>query len=519
MLKNNRNKVFFISLVSAILDNGKSTYPSNQENKNSVKTISKGSSVFMKNMKEILADKNNKVDVNMYQTYINDLYSEINAKRDFADLYGYLHRNVGYLGKSIESDENDPSKFILPISWLFSLASKLNINILEAFIKKFPGICPYCLESQCVCYRTNKKPLKPMSAYEIETEIFFKWQEVSKSLVDFNLESAVKFIAKIYPDNFIVWISAGYQTHILKIHQEMTEIHEAYSNFINKKKPINAVMDEIADVFAWILAAWVIKYPKDSIDWVFIDYYVNDCPVCRKAPCKCGLSDSRSATLPDFDKLALVREYLDQLALLFPDHQDVFSNLLKSYSNVLKTQNMPIAWAALTETKAILEKLRKTVTTLDLEGKSASPLYSALNIVNAILKIEGARNHHEKYYDVFLSYSTANKDQVRVIFDFLTSKNINVFMSEKKIQPSSNWEEVIKDALKSSKLLCVVASPESLASEWVKTEADSAWILEIPTLPILYHCDAKDLPDKLRRYQCIDYHEYSKIIDVLKNLP
>jgi hypothetical protein len=472
----------------------------------------------MKKMKELLADGKNKFDVHMYQTYIKDLYSEINENRDFADLYGYLHRNVGYLGKSIELGMDDQSKFILPISWLFSLSTKLDIDIVEALIKKFPGICPYCLESQCVCYRTNKKPLRSMSAYEIEETMYYKWESVSHSLVDFNLGKAVELIANIYPYNEVVWKSARYHIHLLKIHQEMTEIHEAYSNYVNDKKPINAVMDEIADVFAWILSAWAIKNPKESIDRAFIDYYVNDCPVCRKAPCKCGLSDSRPATLPDFDKLALLREKLDNLVLFFPDPPNEFTDLLKSYDIVKKTQNMPIAWATITQTKDILEKLRKTVTTLDVDGKSSAVLHSALNIVNTILKVEGAQNSSKKFYDVFLSYSTINKDQVGEIYDFLTSKNVNVFMSEKKIQPSSNWEEVIKDALKSSKLLCLVASPESLASEWVKTEADSAWVLEIPILPILYRCAEKDLPDKLRRKQSIDYHEYRKIIDVLESL-
>lgn len=473
----------------------------------------------MKKMKEILANGKTKFDVNLYQSYIKDLYATINAKRDFADLYGYLHRNIGFLGKSIEADLNDPSKFILPISWLFSLATNLDINILEALIKKFPGICPYCLERQCVCYRTNKKPQKPMSTYEIEMEIFYKWEEIKNSQTDFNLDSAVKFISNIYPNNEVAWKSAGYQQHILKIHQEMTEIHEAQGNFLKDKKPKTAVMDEVADVFAWILSAWAIRYPNESMDKAFIDYYLNDCPVCRKAPCECGLSDSRPATLPDFDKIETVKKNLEQLSPLFPDYQDSFVTLLKSYSNVIETQHMPVAMAALGETKAILEKLRKTAMTFDLDGRSAPLLFSSLNIVNSILKSEGSRNRSEKEYDVFLSYSTSNRDKVRVIYDFLTEKNINVFMSEKKIQPSSNWEEVIKDALKSSKLLCVIASPESLASDWVKTEADSAWLLETPILPILYHCSTKDLPEKLRRYQSLDFDEYSKIIDVLRNLP
>lgn len=475
----------------------------------------------MKSMKELLEDNKSKFDVNLYQTYIESLYAEINTNRDFADIYGYLHRNIGFLGKSIELGIDDHSKFILPISWLFSLATKLNISILEAFIKKFPGICPYCLESHCMCYKTNKKPPKPMSAYDIEqkmNEMWFKWEEVIHGTEVFGLNKAVEFITAIYPYNEVAWKSAKYHAHMLKIHQEMTEIHEAYGYYQNDKKPINAVMDEIADVFAWILSAWAIKHPEDSLDRAFTDYYLHDCPVCGKAPCKCGLLDSRPATLPDFDKLTQIKVILSQLASFYPKQQQDFTGILKTYESVKKTQNMPIAWATLTQTKEFLENLRKTATTLDVDGASSSTLNSALQLVNTVLKIEGVQNHAGKRYDVFLSYSTVNKDQVRVIYDFLVSKKLSVFMSEKKIQPSSNWEEVIRDALTSSRLLCVVASPESLESDWVKTEADSAWLLKTPILPILYHCASKDLPDKLKRIQSIDYHEYQKIVDVLENL-
>jgi NTP pyrophosphatase (non-canonical NTP hydrolase) len=473
-------------------------------------------------MKEILEDNTSRYDVNLYQSYIKNLYADINAERDFADVYGYLHRNVGFLCKSIELNKSDQSKFILPISWLFSLATKLNIDVLESFIKKFPGICPYCLENHCVCYKTNKKPLKSMSAYDIEQtmyKMYFKWEEVVHGKEAFGLSKAVDFITAIYPYNEVAWKSASYHAHMLKIHQEMTEIHEAYGYFEKNKKPINAVMDEIADVFAWILSAWAIKYPNESLDSAFTDYYLHDCPVCENAPCHCGLLDSRPATLPDFDKIAQIKDQMNKLSGFFPEQRSEFLDILKSYESVTKTQNMPIAWATLTQTKDFLENLRKKATSIDVEGKSSLTLNSVLRLVNGVLRLEGVQNNVGKYYDVFLSYSTANKDQVRVIYDFLTNKDINVFMCEKKIQPSSNWEEVIKDALKSSRLLCIVASPDSLASEWVKTESDSAWLLETPILPILYHCDPDSLPDRLKRIQAIDYHEYPRIIEVLHDIP
>lgn len=121
-------------------------------------------------------------------------------------------------------------------------------------------------------------------------------------------------------------------------------------------------------------------------------------------------------------------------------------------------------------------------------------------------------------YDLFLSYSTANKDVARVIFDFFTAKKLNVFVSEKAIQPNSKWNELVRSAFENSRLLCLLISPDSLLSRWLITEVNSAEILKIPIVAILYRCWKKDLPEELLEYQNIDYHEYAKIINILGSL-
>ena len=145
-----------------------------------------------------------------------------------------------------------------------------------------------------------------------------------------------------------------------------------------------------------------------------------------------------------------------------------------------------------------------------------STLNSTLDLVRDLLKIKETQSRNKEHYDVFLSYSTANKDQARIVYNFLSEHNINTFLFEKNGRLDFSWEEVIKDALKSSNLLCLVISPESLHSEWIKTESASAWILEIPILSILYHCATKDLPHQLREHQTINFHEYTNIIDMLQ---
>lgn len=122
----------------------------------------------------------------------------------------------------------------------------------------------------------------------------------------------------------------------------------------------------------------------------------------------------------------------------------------------------------------------------------------------------------ETKYDVFLSYSSRDKDEARQVCSFLEKKGVTVFLAEKSIKPSSKWETTVRDALRNSRLLCLLATPNSLHSEWVITEWGAAWAFDIPILPLLFQCSANDLPERLRSYQALNYHEMSEIIALLK---
>ncbi len=476
----------------------------------------------MKAMTDILKSDPKNVSVTTYQNYIADLYQGINKRRSFSDVYGYVDRNIGYLGKSIEFDQNDKSKFILLLSWFFSLSTFVEINALEAIVKKFPGICPYCLQSTCICYRTNKKPPTPLYAFEIkqyiEREIDYHWTDAEGGYKKFNLDETIKYIADIYPSNEVVWKSSGYQSHLLKIHQELAEIHEAYSYLQKKVKPKDAVREEIGDVFAWILGAWAIKYPKESMDKAFIDYYINGCPVCGKFPCACDLEDSRSATLLNFDKIEIIRANIENHFKNINGYEEIFARQSTLYKEVLEKQEMPIVWAALSETKEVLQKIVKTITSIDSSGELTVVLFSTLELIDSLLFKEGFNKRNGRSFDVFLSYANEDKDQARKIYDFLTGKKFEVFMAERSISPGDDWENAIKRALKDSKMMCVLATPSSNVSEWVKTEIHACWILDIPLIPILFRSDIDQLPEHLRKKQCIDFSEYEKIVDELNKL-
>ena len=398
-------------------------------------------------MKEFLKGKKD-FDIDFYQRYISDLYSEINQKRQFVDIYGYLHRNVGYLGKSISKDGNDFSKFILPISWLFSLSTNLNIKIQDAFIRQYPGICPYCLERHCVCFKTGKTPLRPIPAYEMQEEMYFKREEFQHSRDLFNLDKAVNLINDIFSVNEVIWKIAGEYHHMFKIHQEVAEVHEAYGNFkkaeeeklSDTNKFLDVVKDEIADVFAWILGAWSIKYPGKSLDNAFIDYYLYDCPVCKSMPCKCGLRDSRPATLIDFDQLKIVKEKLIELNETLPNHQEEISELIKSYENALNTRKTATATVALSQSQEKLEELERKISAIGENSKNSSSINGIIDIINTTLKFGGPSRfppvnyiHVESMSHSQIQQSTSNSDQV-LNFSSENQKAIVKLISEIKQQ-------------------------------------------------------------------------------------
>lgn len=128
----------------------------------------------------------------------------------------------------------------------------------------------------------------------------------------------------------------------------------------------------------------------------------------------------------------------------------------------------------------------------------------------------GKQETLQKSIDVFLSYSTANKDEARVIFDILAKNDVSVFLAERSIEAGQPWEDAVKEALKGCRNFWLLVTPDSLRSEWVITEWASAWALEKHMVPILFRCRPEELPLRLRAYQCVDFHRVGEAIESLR---
>lgn len=127
--------------------------------------------------------------------------------------------------------------------------------------------------------------------------------------------------------------------------------------------------------------------------------------------------------------------------------------------------------------------------------------------------LAGQLHESEYAFDLFLSFSSANKTEAQKFRDAGVAKELKVFMSEEDLTSGDICDEKIRQALLTSREMAVLVTPISLKSEWVTTEWGIAWALQKRITPVLLRCDVNDLPDRLKRYEARDLHEMDLYID------
>lgn len=115
--------------------------------------------------------------------------------------------------------------------------------------------------------------------------------------------------------------------------------------------------------------------------------------------------------------------------------------------------------------------------------------------------------------DVFISFAHEDESEARVISGKLDKKGISNFLASKKLRTGESFEESIRNKLQGCKALFLLLTPNSLKSEWVTTESGAAWALEKHIFPILLRCRPDELPARLSKLQCKDYHNLDEIIE------
>src|SRR5713101_3796319 len=221
------------------------------------------------------------------QTYLHLLYGDVNTGRSWDYLFGYLVRSCGFMSVNV-SRAAAPEQFIRAVSWLFGLGNKLGVRVVDQYVRRFPRICYYCITAPCICFKTGKQPSPQIAAYKIQERrevsyrVIVNSAEFEKDPMSFEWLS--KNVATIYPNNEVIWFHSGPWHHFTKLLEELAELHQALSKHETGEDVIENVGQEIADVFAWIVATWQLAIPGKDLQEEFIGHYYKGCPVCSARP-------------------------------------------------------------------------------------------------------------------------------------------------------------------------------------------------------------------------------------------
>ena len=82
----------------------------------------------------------------------------------------------------------------------------------------------------------------------------------------------------------------------------------------------------------------------------------------------------------------------------------------------------------------------------------------------------------QEQYDIFISYSRRDKDFVEPIVQVLKERGLSVFF-DRDIEVGQNWMAVLQAAMLSSRVAVIFITPDSLKSDWVQQELESALML------------------------------------------
>lgn len=319
-----------------------------------------------------------------FATKMNEMYGDVNKDRDFEYIYSYLCRNSSYLSRSILRDGDSKLFFAKSFSWLFSAAAKLEIDLEDVFRKKYPEACPYCVTSPCQCNETHRAPAMDMAAHAVRFSLTNMYYTDKNNLPELSLEKAIIRIGKIYPANKAIWKTFGSFYHFSRLFEELGEVHEAYSSYKKSGEKLK-IEEELADVTAWLLSAWGIHHKSDSLSDCLLDYYIDNCPVCRKPACACKEYSDRPQMLADKESLQDIKKHIVELIAVDPDLKGEIADLIKSMDQAIESESTIDAKQAVGSVKRTLLSMENTINKAeDLTGKANNTMLSIKSILQML---------------------------------------------------------------------------------------------------------------------------------------
>lgn len=132
-----------------------------------------------------------------------------------------------------------------------------------------------------------------------------------------------------------------------------------------------------------------------------------------------------------------------------------------------------------------------------------------------------------KQLQIFLLHARQDEDAVRRLYWRLRKEGADVWLDQEKLLPGQDWVYEICNAIHNSDVVIVCLSRQFIKQGGYRHEelkialeiADSWEVGDIFIIPA--RLEPCDLPDSLRRWQCVDLFEadgYKKLLDALRQI-
>jgi NTP pyrophosphatase (non-canonical NTP hydrolase) len=93
------------------------------------------------------------MEITEFQKLMYDLYAHNDKRRGAAATTLWLVEEIGELAEAVrrEDMENLREELADCFAWIGALANLFDIDLEEAFLEKYPLVCPTCKKNPCIC--------------------------------------------------------------------------------------------------------------------------------------------------------------------------------------------------------------------------------------------------------------------------------------------------------------------------------------------------------------------------------
>jgi len=135
----------------------------------------------------------------------------------------------------------------------------------------------------------------------------------------------------------------------------------------------------------------------------------------------------------------------------------------------------------------------------------------------------GGRRAHRRLtgisaYQVFVSHATADKWLATTLCEKIETTGATTFRDDRDIDGGDDIPERIRLAIKRSKELVVLLTPNSVNREWVRMEVGAAWgkRRHFRIVAVMCHVDTVPIPAMIKDRKAMDLNQFDEYLLQLK---